>query len=84
MNWKRQDWNSRFKKLKRTLIEISLEHNVNLEQTKEKFFTDLDYNENNIASENEVNKLLEQIITLQKQIESKRLILCCQELIGPF
>ena len=72
------------KKLKRTLIEISIEHNVNLEQTKEKFFTDLDNYENNIASENKVNKLLEQIITLQKQIESKRLILCCQELIGPF
>ena len=57
---------------------------MNLEHTKEKLFTDLDNNENNIASENEVNKLLEQIITLQKQIESKRLILGCQELIGPF
>ena len=66
------------------MIEISREHNVNLEHTKEKFFTDLDNNENNIASENKVNKLLGQIITLQKQIESKRLILCCQELIGPF
>ena len=62
------------KKLKRALIEITKEHNLNSEQMKDKFFNDLENYENKIASENEIKKLLEQISYLQKQIENKRLI----------
>ncbi len=71
------------KKLKRALIEITKEHNLNSEQMKDKFFNDLENYENKIASENEIKKLLEQISYLQKQIENKRLILSSQELVGP-
>lgn len=71
------------KKLKRALIEITKEHNLNSEQMKDKFFNDLENYENKIASENEIKKILEQISYLQKQIENKRLILSSQELVGP-
>jgi hypothetical protein len=71
------------KKLKRALIEITKEHNLNSEQMKDKFFNDLENYENKIASENEIKELLEQISYLQKQIENKRLILSSQELVGP-
>jgi hypothetical protein len=71
------------KKLKAILIEISSEHNVNIEQTKMQFFELLEGYETRIALETENNRLLQLDNILENQIKSKRQILHCQELVGP-
>lgn len=72
------------KKLKAILIEISSEHNVNIEQTKMQFFEVLESYGTRIALEKENNRLLQLVTILKNQIKSKRQILHCQELVGPF
>jgi hypothetical protein len=72
------------KKLKAILIEISSEHNVNTEQTKMQFFELLESYGTRIALEKENKRLLHLVTILKDQIKSKRQILHCQELVGPF
>jgi hypothetical protein len=72
------------KKLKAILIEISSEHNVNTEQTKMQFFELLESYGTRIALEKENKRLLHLVTILKDQIKSKRQILYCQELVGPF
>ena len=72
------------KKLKAILIEISSEHNVNIEQTKMQFFELLESYGTRIALENENNRLLHLVNILKNQIKSKRQKLYYQELVGPF
>jgi hypothetical protein len=72
------------KKLKAILIEISSEHNVNIEQTKMQFFELLESYGTRIALEKENNRLLQLVNILENQIKSKRQKLYYQELVGPF
>lgn len=72
------------KKLKAILMEISSEHNVNIEQTKMQFFELLESYGTRIALENENNRLLHLVNILKNQIKSKRQKLYYQELVGPF
>ena len=72
------------KKLKEILMEISSEHNVNIEQTKMQFFELLESYETRIALENENNRLLHLVNILKNQIKSKKQKLYYQELVGPF
>ncbi|MDW3631745.1 MAG: hypothetical protein QOK71_09935 [Nitrososphaeraceae archaeon] len=72
------------KKLKAILIEISSEHNVNIEQTKMQFFKLLESYGTRIALEKENNRLLQLVNILENQIKIKRQKLYCQELVGPF
>ena len=71
------------KKIKGILSEIYLEHNVNIEQTKVRFFELLEGYETRIALETENNRLLQLDNILENQIKNKRQILHCQELVGP-
>lgn len=72
------------KKLKAILMEISSEHNVNIEQTKMQFFELIEGYETRIALENENKRLLHLVNILKNQIKSKRQKLYYQELVGPF
>jgi transcriptional regulator with XRE-family HTH domain len=73
------------KKLKSILIEISSEHNnLDFEQIKMQFFELCERYETRIAFESENNSLLLLTKILQSQIKSKRQMLHCQELVGPF
>jgi hypothetical protein len=72
------------KKLKAILIEISSEHNVNIEQTKMEFFELLESYGTRIALEKENKRLLHLVTILKNQIKSKRQKLYYQELVGPF
>ncbi len=71
------------KKINGILIEISSEHNVNIEKIKVQFFALFESYETRIALESENNILLQLDNILQNQIKSKRIILHCQELVGP-
>lgn len=72
------------KKLKAILIEISLEYNLYLEQTKMQFFELLESYETRIALDTKNERLLQLINILENQIKSKRQILYCQEFVGPY
>src|SRR5215208_3939973 len=60
------------KKIKGILSEIYLEHNVNIEQTKVRFFELLEGYETRIALETENNRLLQLDNILENQIKNKR------------
>lgn len=70
-------------KIKGFLTEISSEHRVNIQQLKVLIFELLESYENRMALESENNRLLQIINILQGQIERKRNLLYCQELVGP-
>jgi hypothetical protein len=65
-------------------LKIYLEHNVNIEQTKVRFFELLEGYETRIALETENNRLLQLDNILENQIKNKRQILHCQELVDLF